>query len=852
MSSGCRTHGLAMTPSALQGGTASPVPCGRSGGAQLLPAAVDESLRSGRRSCHRDCHARALQPRAPAAWPFSTAGPASGARPPRTRTWSFLQSRRRPKGRVGRIAGCPEARSVSLRAALRSDGAAHRRLIREILARDQFAELLLLAAKKTHLLAGDSDAALLCFIRLGKYAGQLRSSSKRLSPPAARTVHSLARRLQRALPRFQGRDLSSCMLAAYYIVNGLSESAAKTAAGSSSIVLADLFELASGCGEELASRGEQEGASPQDLSNAAWAWASLMQLGAEQRAGAPWLGQLAGQASSQLHRFSSLDVAKFVWACAQLSDSQSNLKDVVQVVAGNVRERCNEFDGRVMASFAWAFATSSIRDDHLFDSIAAELTKSAKMLKPQELSNGLWAFAAATMGESISGKRAIGALAKASEAKAAAFAPQGLSNVAWALAKLKPLGVLADEDCARLMRKLLARACDDAAAFGLQEATNLMWAAAKAEVFDEEIASVLLHASRGLGVFLPQHLSSIVWSYATARAVPEERIWTELGRRATGDEEEDAFTSQGLANLAWSAASLAYDDPDLWRFVSAAARRSLHRFNPQELSNIMWALATLAAGDARLREALARRAAECLERMNLADMSNCAWAVVTLTDSSNALLPAIGKRLAKITEQVREGCQEARCGRGRDHDVAVDILGVAWSLSFAGLLEQGLLDEVRLTLQHIGRWRDDSSTSSGSVAGGASATALPKEQAAESTAHLPRPQCVLDLTDCLVLQKPPGWQVDTSRQSVRDTLLLGRGSLSTVLVSEGVEGKRLLRSHPILIDDACRLGCSKFGLDPCGKDLRGLLRPAAAARQRLPAQGVHPSPPWASSQGAAA
>lgn len=99
------------------------------------------------------------------------------------------------------------------------------------------------------------------------------------------------------------------------------------------------------------------------------------------------LGELA---APRLAEFKPYEVTNMLWAYAKLKEWNAQL---FSAVAARLRGRQKwEFKAQCLSVAAWSFTMMKWRDESLFQSMAEELSGQATLLKPQEISNTLWAF----------------------------------------------------------------------------------------------------------------------------------------------------------------------------------------------------------------------------------------------------------------------------------------------------------------------------------------------------------------------------------------------------------------------------------------------------------------------------
>lgn len=172
------------------------------------------------------------------------------------------------------------------------------------------------------------------------------------------------------------------------------------------------------------------------------------------------------------------------------------------------------------------------------------------------------------------------------------------------------------------------------------------------------------------------------------------------------------FTQQDLAAIAWSYAMLGLLDEPLFAALSAAARDSLHEFAARSLGNIAWSLATLLCKDV-------------------------------------PLLPSIAEA---APEQVSTAVLDSEL-----EDMATSVKALSWALHFAELGTPVLDQNLRGSLLAIGEARDRNLALSRPRC---HCPAAPTAAQLAAAGAEEEPRLVLELAECLVVHKPPGWEVD--------------------------------------------------------------------------------------------
>ncbi|CAE8714467.1 unnamed protein product, partial [Polarella glacialis] len=173
--------------------------------------------------------------------------------------------------------------------------------------------------------------------------------------------------------------------------------------------------------------GSDDGPLPaQCASIVAW---SLATLGIRNN---PLLDVLALLAYPRLDEFKPFEVTNLLWAFAKLG---TPCPDLYRSVSQRIKMRHKgEFKAQCLSLAVWSFATGRWRDEELFRSMAEELCSQASLLKPQEISNTLWAFGK----QKINHRPLFHAFGSAASEGTALcrFKPQELANTLWAFASV--------------------------------------------------------------------------------------------------------------------------------------------------------------------------------------------------------------------------------------------------------------------------------------------------------------------------------------------------------------------------------------------------------------------------------
>eukprot|EP00435_Cladocopium_sp_Y103_P032476 s51_g8.t1 len=394
---------------------------------------------------------------------------------------------------------------------------------------------------------------------------------------------------------------------------------------------------------------------------------------------------------------------------------------------------------------------------------------------------------------------------------------RGLSNILLALAYLEQLSVphlpLAMRVALRLSRLLQA----EPGRANHQDLSNSAWAAARLATFsksaghevselDELLQQLALLVAKDSGGLTPQGLSNVAWAYATA-AVPgtpvatisrlrhEEEVRTAamvqqnhpldprfqrfsgeffaiqpelfevfrkqlehvLGAVASSATAKlharpETFKVQEISNLAWAFAKLSLDASPLVAALASAASGRMKEFTTQNLCNFSWSLATLAVDSPWLGDASEEAQRSSLVAKQAQGLSNLVWASA-MTQRSPHLFQQLSDEL--VERLLALDPQHAEAGEGISGTVR-NTLGVIWAQSFTDAAEgRQLTSKVKPHLLALGRSKDAAGS------GAPETVVVPRPQGPSS--GLVDPQVVLELEDRLVLEKPPGWEVDQDK-----------------------------------------------------------------------------------------
>lgn len=237
------------------------------------------------------------------------------------------------------------------------------------------------------------------------------------------------------------------------------------------------------------------------------------------------LGELA---APRLAEFKPYEVTNMLWAFAKLQEWNTQL---FSAVAARLRERQKwEFKAQCLSVAAWSFTTMRWRDEPLFLSMAEELSGQATLLKPQEISNTLWAFGK----QKIAHKELFEALGWSAFDLVwqARLKPKELAN---SLSAFAQVGTSHPNLFNNAMSMVMRRAHD----FSPQQITSILCAYQRLQVANtwELTSKVLTVVACRVDAFQPQELCSIlrvaIWSAKEGRpgtANAQEKIMEVVNR----------------------------------------------------------------------------------------------------------------------------------------------------------------------------------------------------------------------------------------------------------------------------------------------------------------------------------
>ncbi|CAE8670102.1 unnamed protein product [Polarella glacialis] len=557
----------------------------------------------------------------------------------------------------------------------------------------------------------------------------------------------------------------------------------------------------------------------QDIANTLWSIAKL-------DFGSALVSTLANcPACQELGKFSPQHLSNIAWAMGQLQGDRcrSPCLELLQTVATHLvtAGRVVELSPQGISNTLWALAATELCDHAVLTALAHEADKKLQHFQPQELANIAWAVARLKLQEERTLVLNIG---QWSSAKVQNFKSQELCNLAWALATLG----LQDS---QHFYSIVEAAVEGGESLKPQECCNLLWSIAKADgkndgktggrirpgsfstgsesfgtesSLDEAFGRRL---SRGILEKLIKDDSSLSLSEGGGTAPSfEDGIFLEDTRSSGSKVFLDAFSPRDVANLAWAMATLEQDNTRLLCRLAEVGVQKAGDFAAQDISNVMWAFAALAIKGTELLHVFAIEARMRIQSFKPQELSILAWSYATLDAQESELFKAI---------------QQSAVGRLSDFS-AQDISNLLWSFSRCGFPElqlvnaiadgivvklgQGLanrekekrlLQKVRSDSDADSKETEETSRSSSFDEGGHSGLF---SKPCSKELDLQEPFVLLDLDDRMVIQKPPGWEVN------QDCYLPAVDENRPPRMSAFLQALLPARRWPIFLDASCHFG----------------------------------------------
>ena len=402
-------------------------------------------------------------------------------------------------------------------------------------------------------------------------------------------------------------------------------------------------------------RRNAEGFRTQELSNTAWATATLgfgINQGQEtsvmnnylvMQSDSPeedtklmvdMMYAIADSAMRQLPRFWSQELNNLAWAVARLLSDNNNLSSIsntefetritslLRGIASQLADPRRSVNSQDIGTTLWSLATLEFCDKELYRSIAIRLTpEQAHRSKPQELSNTIWAFATAemeindmdvfdtTLVPSSQRKSSptdpitacFGVAAYELMHRPHSFKPQEIKDVLWSFSKV---GLRHPELFKFVAEHLVGSENDNTDPRGLDDFStqglgNMAWAFARQAQLSEMVSDRLnLNTGNGkMSTYKTIYFDvgeNLLLKFFSSIAETNIRVYDKLGKGKPQD----------ITNTAWAFASLGLKDE---RYMDAAKdalvdrlsryakgeKNAVTTFKGQELANLLWAMATL-------------------------------------------------------------------------------------------------------------------------------------------------------------------------------------------------------------------------------------------------------------------
>lgn len=225
-------------------------------------------------------------------------------------------------------------------------------------------------------------------------------------------------------------------------------------------------------------------------------------------------------------KFDSQSIATLTWAFVSLNIK--NIDKLLSYVADEIQFRrtvLSDFKPQEISLLLWSFASARLPGyNKVYKVLGQEICRRASthglaVFNSQQISNTIWAFAAANFQEMAVMNVITDEISR--RPSLAAFKPQEIANIVWAIAKLRFGRLVAIE---RFGNEVEARfrAKDHAAKFTLQAIVNISWAhatmgVANANLFERFSAEIMARLSQRkyLSRFNPQSASNLLWAFAT-------------------------------------------------------------------------------------------------------------------------------------------------------------------------------------------------------------------------------------------------------------------------------------------------------------------------------------------------
>lgn len=288
------------------------------------------------------------------------------------------------------------------------------------------------------------------------------------------------------------------------------------------------------------------------------------------------------------------------------------------------------FNTQETSNLLWSLATAQRADPDVFQHISLSLAdnmSSATSVKPQEFSNGIWAFA--TAGIDGTGQEKLIKYTAEALTDDPSYIDEWKCNeqscACWGVATIlsNKNQRLPEEDAHALtiLRKVAAAIRIRADEFKSQELTNFCWSCATVgfgtmgerrgnalneyvylksddpegdrELMERALEAVTKSALPRLHTFRSMELNNLAYAYARLGRTEEQELYAGIARELGRPRRVVAGTDIGTT--LWSFATANFFDEEAYRtVVSRIDENAARSYQPRELSNSVWALATAA------------------------------------------------------------------------------------------------------------------------------------------------------------------------------------------------------------------------------------------------------------------
>ena len=411
-------------------------------------------------------------------------------------------------------------------------------------------------------------------------------------------------------------------------------------------------------------------AGPEELSYGVWA---LVKLGDR---GSPVLQRLLQR--SEMQHLESAQLSRFVWSLATATLRESNNTRLLSCLSSQAQQvKLHPQLG--LAMLAWSFAKLRFNEEGLMDAIGSHAVEHVKVFKINELSSIAWAFATQQVAQH-SARPLLVAVSQAAVPAMGKFKNQELAMLLWSYAKLEVLdntliSAASQEVLLRLeklsaqhlanaawsfaklrsgvmVRRLASHALQHRGELKAMELAGLVWALAQrgdsSHQMHHSTLAMQLAEEATTRKMKPQEVCNLLWSAATLAFHQPELLKTLVARLEP--EVLEKFGMLDVANALWALAKLQQDPEVMMLVVDRLRMGNLQSATPQQLSNIAWALATVALDDRIVMDRIAQEAQSQLPDFSSQGLANLVWALTqtTQTVTCNTFLQAIGDRLVSM------------------------------------------------------------------------------------------------------------------------------------------------------------------------------------------------------------